>query len=145
MICQKLNFIDITFPFNHSFFVYNLGINFPFTSILSSFVAMTVSFVFDRRLFFTCFCRYKNTAQISHVILKHFYPSSTFHICLFGLNLYVEYQVKWNFLLHRISFRDIKIFAFQLQNHMGNQPHIFSTPIRSFTRIKVVVVSCYLI
>ena len=108
------------FPLTIHVFVYKLGINFPFPSKLTSHVAMSVSFVFDRRLFFTCFYRYKNTAQIYHATLKHFYPSSTFHICLFSLNLYVEYQVKWNFLLHRIYIRDIKIFAFQLQNHMGN-------------------------
>ena len=112
-------------PLTIHVFVYKLGINFQFTSKRTSHVAMSVSFVFDRRLFFTCFYRYKNTPQISRAVLKHFYPSSTFHICLFSLNFYVEYQLKWNFLLHRISFRGYQNICFSITKPNGKWASYF--------------------
>ena len=113
------------FPLTIHVFVYKLGINFLFTSRLTRYVAMSVSFVFDRRLYFTCFYRYKNTPQISHAVLKHFYPSSTFHIYLFSLNFYVEYQLKWNFLLHRISFRGYQNICFSITKPNGKWASYF--------------------
>ena len=113
------------FPLTIHVFVYKLDINFLFTSRLTRYVAMSVRFVFDRRLYFTCFYPYKNTPQISHAVLKHFYPSSTFHFYLFSLNLYVEYQLKWNFLLHRISFKGYQNICLSITKPHGKLASYF--------------------